>query len=380
MSESLVLSRLSRDLPSNVSSDTMTTPTPSMLAAITSCTLRDDVWNEDPSTMNLEAHVAQLTGKEAGIFVSSGTQGNLLSLRTLLKQPPHGLLCDHRAHIIQYEAGGPAALTGAMMKPVTPRNGVHLTLEDIMENAVLDDDVHSCPTRVISLENTLNGTILPLAEIERISAFARGHGILLHLDGARLWEAVAAGAGSLPDICSHFDTVTMCFSKGLGAPVGSIIVGSAATIKHVRWVRKSVGGGLRQPGLLTAAARVGLDETFGVLPDGRGAGLLRASHDMARRVASLWAARGGALAHPVHTNMCWLDLEAAGCSAQRFNALAAEAGLKTAGGRLITHYQVAGNGDEVLRRLEKVFDGVFAGAAREEVPHRRIGQASMYRN
>lgn len=270
----------------------------------------------------------------------------------------------------------PAAITGALFKTVVPRNGIYLTLEDVMDNVVLDDDVHSCPTKVISLENTLNGIIMPLAEIQRISTFARSHGIRLHLDGARLWEAVAAGAGSLPQYCSNFDTVTMCFSKGLAAPVGSIIVGSAETLRHVRWVRKSMGGGLRQPGLLTAAARVGLDEAFGVSPDGRGARLLRASHEMARRVETLWTHMGGKLVHPVHTNMCWLDLEAAGCSAQRFNALGREAGLIVTGGRLITHYQIAENGEEVLRRLGMVFDKVFSGP--REAAQQKVGQASMY--
>ncbi|TQS33200.1 hypothetical protein Golomagni_06463, partial [Golovinomyces magnicellulatus] len=185
------------------------------------------------------------------------------------------------------------------------------------------------------------------------------HNIRMHCDGARLWEAVAAGAGSLPDFCSHFETVSLCFSKGLGAPVGSIIVGPKATLTHSRWVRKSIGGGMRQPGVVTAAARVAVDETFGTTADGQ-SGLLKDTHTMAKKVEALWASKGGKLVHPVHTNMCWVDVEAAGCSSDKFIELCKEQGLVAGGGRLVTHYQIAQNGQDVLQRLEKVFDKVFA--------------------
>ncbi|KAL6872041.1 pyridoxal phosphate-dependent transferase [Trichoderma novae-zelandiae] len=340
-------------------SDVMTVPTPSMLAAISRCTLRDDVFNEDPTTQDLEAHVAKLAGKEAGLFVLSGTMGNQVALRSLLVQPPHGVLADHRSHIILYEAGGVSSLTGATVKPVVPKNGIHLTLEDIQANAIISDNVHDCPTRVISLENTLNGMVMPLSEARRISDFARRHGIKMHCDGARLWEAVASGAGSLDDFCALFDTVSLCFSKGLGAPVGSMVVGEKKTLDHARWTRKSIGGGMRQPGFITAVARVAVDETFGTRPDGSG-GLLKQSHEMAKRVEALWTGLGGKLVHPVHTNMAWVDLEAAGCSLDRFVELGKEEGLALGGGRMVTHYQVAQNGDEVLKRLERVFKKVLA--------------------
>ncbi|KHO00602.1 l-allo-threonine aldolase [Metarhizium album ARSEF 1941] len=340
-------------------SDVMTTPTPSMLAAVHSCTLRDDVFQEDKTTMELEAHISALSGKEAGLFVLSGTMGNQLALRSLLSQPPHSVLCDHRSHIIQYEAGGVSTLTGATVRTVVPRNGVYLTLEDIKQNVVLSDDVHACPTRVISLENTLNGMIMPLSEVKRISEFARKHGMKMHCDGARLWEAVAAGSGTLVEFCAHFDTVSLCFSKGLGAPVGSILVGSQGIITHSRRVRKSIGGGMRQPGFITACARVAVDETFGKKADGSD-GWLRASHDMAKKVEALWCGMGGKLVHPVHTNMCWIDLDSAKCSDGRFIALCQAAGLTVSGGRLVTHYQIAQNGDDVLQMLGDVFQKVFA--------------------
>ena len=337
----------------------MTTPTGNMLKAIQSCTLRDDVFQEDQTTLDLEAHVAKLTGKEAGLFVLSGTMGNQLALRTHLVQPPHSVLCDHRSHIVKYEAGGVSVLTGAMVKTVVPRNGIHLTLEDIKANASLDDeDVHGCPTRVISLENTLNGMVMPLDEARRISEWARSKGIKVHCDGARLWEAVASGAGTLPEYSALFDSISLCFSKGLGAPVGSLLVGTKKDLKHARHIRKMIGGGTRQPGLLTAAARVAVDETFGRKPDGSD-GWLRSSHELTKKVEKMWCDRGGKLSHPAHTNMCWLDLRSANCPGKKFVKYGEEEGLTLLPGRLVLHYQVAMNAEDVLQRLDRVFTKIF---------------------
>ncbi|KAI0136387.1 pyridoxal phosphate-dependent transferase [Xylariales sp. AK1849] len=338
-------------------SDTQTTPTLEMLRAIEVTTLDDDVYNEDRTTIDLEDHVANLAGKEAGLFVLSGTMGNQLALRSLLTQPPHSVLCDHRAHINVHEAGGVASLSGAMVTAVVPDNGIHLTLEDVKKHVCIDDTVHSCPTKVISLENTLGGMIFPLEEIRRISEFAREHSIRMHLDGARLWEVVASGGGSLDSFAACFDTVNLCFSKGLGAPIGSIVVGSKETIRRARWTRQAIGGGLRQSGVVTAAARVAVDTTFGKGPNGEG-GLLKESHATAKRVEKLWEEVGGKLLHPVHTNMLWLDLESMGCSGARFNELGNEQGLVLSGNRIITHYQV---GEEAIRRLTEVFKKVAEG-------------------
>jgi threonine aldolase len=264
--------------------------------------------------------------------------GNQIAIRTHLTRPPHSILCDSRSHILQYEAGGVASLSGALIKGVTPSNGVYLTLEDVQRNVELSEDVHMCPTRVISLENTLDGTIMPLAEARRIAAFARENGIKLHLDGARLWEAVAAGAGSLSDYCGLFDSISLCFSKGLGAPVGSCLVGSKPVIKHARWVRKSIGGGLRQTGVLTASAKVAVDETFGKGPWGEG-GKLKKCHENARRIGQMWISLGGQLAKPVETNMVWMDLEGLGITPEQFIAKGAEKGLKLFGERVVVHYR-----------------------------------------
>jgi threonine aldolase len=336
--------------------DVVTTPTASMLTAIQNTTLLDDVFVEDPTTNDLETYMAERTSHEAALFVLSGTMGNQLALRSHLTQPPYSVLCDYRAHILEWEAGGVASLCGALVKGVVPKNGLYLTLDDIKKNISLSDDVHACPTRVIALENTLGGTIMPLAEVKRISAFAREHGVKLHLDGARIWEAVVAGAGSLPEYTSLFDSVSLCFSKGLGAPVGSILVGKKDFIKHARWVRKSIGGGLRQPGVVTAAARVAVDETFGKTATGED-GLLRNSHVTAKRIAEIWTGMGGKLDHPTETNMVWFDLDDVGVSPDEFVLMGKEKGLRFLGARLVVHYQIC---DEAVGRLTGVLQVLIA--------------------
>lgn len=322
-----------------------------MLEAIASTTLLDDVFMEDETTNSLEHMISSMTGHPAALLVLSGTMGNQIALRTHLGGPPHSILTDSRSHILEWEAGGAASLCGALVKGVTPTNGHHLTLEDVQKHAVLDDDVHSCPTKVISLENTLSGTIMPLKECQRIGEWARAQEppVLLHLDGARLWEAVAAGAGTLKEYCAAFDSVSLCFSKGLGAPIGSMIVGTPAFIKRARHVRKSIGGGLRQAGVVTAPARVAVEETFL-------GGKLTQSHKNARLIASMWQKMGGKLANPTETNMVWLDLEAAETTKEEFIAMALKHGIKTMGGRLVVHYQI---GDEGINRVEGLMKEVL---------------------
>jgi threonine aldolase len=326
-------------------SDVHTTPTASMLRAIQQCTLLDDVTMEDPTTLSLERFVAELTGKEDALLVLSGTMGNQVALRSHLTAPPQAVLCDRRGHIINYEAGGVASLSQAMMQPIDAKNGTYITLEEVRQYAVISDDVHACPTRVISLENTLNGAIMPLHEVHRISAWAREHGIIMHLDGARLWEAVAAGAASLKEFCAEFDSISLCFSKGLGAPIGSIIVGTKAFIKRSRWIRKSIGGGLRQAGVVAAPARVAVEETFL-------GGKLAQSHEHAKQIQTFWTDLGGKLQYPVDTNMVWLDLEAHGIDVNHFIELSDKYGVRVRGGRFVVHYQI---GEEAIERLRKVF-------------------------
>lgn len=250
---------------------------------------------------------------------------------------------------MNYEAGGVATLSQALLQPIDAKNTKYITLEEIQEHAVISDDVHACPTRVVELENTLNGAIMPLAEVKRIAAWARENGIIMHMDGARLWEAVAAGAGTLKEFCAEMDSVSLCFSKGLGAPIGSIVVGEKKFIKRCRWIRKSIGGGLRQAGVVAAPARVAVEETFL-------GGKLAESHQNAKKIAGIWENLGGKMMYPVDTNMVWLDIESHGIDLNNFIEVGEKYGVRTRGGRLVVHYQI---GEEAIERLEKLFKEVL---------------------
>ncbi|OOF90200.1 hypothetical protein ASPCADRAFT_59930 [Aspergillus carbonarius ITEM 5010] len=342
--------------------DTITTPTLAMLQAIAQTTLMDDVYQEDPTTTEFEKLMADLTGKEASLLVMSGTMGNQIALRSLLTQPPHAILCHHRSHIFNSEAGGCSSLSQAHMQPCFPVNGQYLTLEDVQRDAVISNNIHVSPTRVISLEITLAGVITPLEEVRRISQFARANDIKMHLDGARIWEAVAAGSGSLTDYLACFDTAQMCFSKGLGAPIGSIIVGPKKTLEHCRWVRKSIGGGIRQAGIIAAAARVAVEENFGKGPNGEG-GRLRETHKKAKMVEKMWVERGGSVSRPVETNMVLLDLPYSRITVDEVVRVGKEEGIKLMGGRIVVHYQIV---DEALGRLERVFDRLLSSTEKRD--------------
>ncbi|KAF8203279.1 pyridoxal phosphate-dependent transferase [Pholiota molesta] len=246
-------------------SRTFILPTEEMYAYATLATLGDDVYFE-PSTAALEAHVAKITGKEAALFLASGTMSNQIALRTHLKQPPYSVLCDHRAHIHKYEAGGTAFHSGAAVLPIIPSNKHHLTLQDVKDNIIISNDTHFAPTEVVALENTLNGTIIPQEEVIAISDYVHSVGVKMHLDGARIWHVAAETSTSVKELCDPFDSVSLCFSKGLGAPVGSVLVGKKEFIAKARWFRKLFGGGMRQTGILAASAAYALTHNFPKLP------------------------------------------------------------------------------------------------------------------
>ncbi|KAJ5157852.1 uncharacterized protein N7482_008952 [Penicillium canariense] len=321
-----------------------------MLSAIAQSSLNDDVFREDTTTRSFESHLASLCGHEDAAFVITGTMANQLALRTLLTQPPCAVLADSRAHIIHFE-GGSISMSGAAVQEVRPSNGRYMSLGDIVKRAVLTDDVHKCPTKVISIENTAGGSIVPLDEIRRISKWAHGYGIKLHIDGARLWEAVAAGAGSLKDYCSLGDLISLDFSKNLGAPMGAMVVGSERLIAQLRRLRKSIGGGMRQCGPLAAAARVAVQEQFGSGVWGSGDTLCKV-HDLALRVGKMWVERGGVLLRKVETNQVWVDLEHAGVETQRWNDIGNRHGIKLEGKRIVLHHQIS---EDAVAKLGDVF-------------------------
>lgn len=345
-------------------SDFVTEPTRWMLKAPISSTLEFD-WEEDPTTASFQSFMSTLTGKPATLIVLSGTAGNQMSLRAALPAPPHSVLLDQRSHIISMEAGAVSSLSGSLIQPVFPVNGHHLTLPDIIEHATLSEAVYDCPTRLISLEIPLNGLIMPLKDARAISKWARSQTppIHMHLDGARLWEAVAAGAGSLKDYCAAFDSVTVCVSKGLGAPMGAAVMGSESFIKRLRTVRKLFGGGMRQSALIAGPATVAIQQTFL-------GGKLSGAHEKARRIARRWERLGGRLMLPTETNMVWLDLNAAGVSKEEWWRLGAEGGVKCMmKGRLVVHYQIS---EESVRRMFGVME-IVLGRGEEKTSGRVQG-------
>jgi threonine aldolase len=235
-------------------SDTVTRPTPAMRAAMHAAEVGDDVFGDDPTVNRLEEVVADRLGKEAALFVPTGTMSNQIAVRVHTR-PGDEMLCDVNCHIYVYEQGGPAVLSGVTTRPIDGEDGI-LDVSQLSDK-IRPDDQHCVRTRLVCLENTHNrggGRIYPIEKIEAISQWARKHGLAMHLDGARLWNAVVATGIPIREWARHFDTVSVCFSKGLGAPIGSAIVGPRDLIRQGRRVRKLFGGGMRQVGVIAAAA------------------------------------------------------------------------------------------------------------------------------
>ncbi|KAH9005997.1 pyridoxal phosphate-dependent transferase [Lactarius hatsudake] len=314
-------------------SDTLTAPSKEMYEYAIQASLGDDVYH-DPNTAALEAHMARLFGKEAALFVPSGTMSNQLAVRTHLKQPPYSVLCDHRSHIYACEAGGIALHSGAQVIPVIPSNGRHLTLEDIQNFIVLDDNIHFALTEVIELENTLYGSIFPQDEIIRISEYAHKRGIKMHLDGARIWHVAIETGTPLDVLCKPFDSISACFSKGLGAPIGSCLIGNKVFITRARWFRKAFGGGMRQTGFLAATAAFALSNNFPKLTS---------VHQLAKRLERGLLEIGVEITVRTETCMVFYDPSSIGTNyteiAERAERLPRP--LSLGGSRLVLHIQTA---------------------------------------
>jgi len=235
-------------------SDTITKPTPAMREAMAAADVGDDVFGEDPTVRELETETAALLGKEEALFTVSGTMANQLAVRSHT-EPGDEILVEANAHLYYYEGGGPAALSGVMCRCLQGERGVFDSAD--VESALRPSDPHFPRTRLVCIENTHNrggGKIWPPERIKEVADAARLHGLQLHLDGARLWNAAAATGISEGQWAAPFDTVSVCFSKGLGAPVGSALVGSKALLARARRFRKMFGGGMRQAGIIAAGA------------------------------------------------------------------------------------------------------------------------------
>lgn len=248
-------------------SDTVTQPTPGMRKAMAEAEVGDDVFGEDPTVNKLQERVAGKLGKEAALFVASGSMGNQIAINCHTR-PGDEVICEANCHSFNYEGGGPALLSGVQMRPVPGVRGA-ITAAQI-EEAIRPPDHHFPQTRLVVLENTHNragGAIFPIEEMERIRALAERKNLRMHLDGARLWNAHIATGIPLDKYAGFFDSVSVCLSKGLGAPVGSVLVGSKAFIDEAHRYRKIYGGGMRQAGILAAAGLYALDNHLHRLAD-----------------------------------------------------------------------------------------------------------------
>lgn len=281
-------------------SDTVTRPTPAMLEAMSRAEVGDDVLGDDPTVIELQERVAAIMGKEAACFVPSGTMANQTAIRAHT-EPGDEVIAHRDSHIIHYETGAPAALSGVMIHPLDGPLGQFD--EDSVAAAVRHEGSHYPRSRLLVIENTFNrggGSVWNLDKIEGVVGVARARGLRVHLDGARIWNACAATGLKPAKYAAHFDTVSCCFSKGLGAPVGSAVCGDKPTIARMHRFRKMFGGAMRQAGILAAAALHALDHHVE---------RLRKDHDHARRLSSAIGEMPGiAMAFPTMTNMVFIDV------------------------------------------------------------------------
>ena len=344
-------------------SDTVTQPSPQMRSIIAAAVVGDDMMGEDPTVNRLESMVAELLGKEAAVFACSGTQSNQMGLR-LHCNPGDELLINSTGHIANFEGGAPAALSGITVRPLDAPNGM-LTIDDL-QHQPHPDDQHLCATRLVCLENTTNlggGRVYPLNQMQQIAEWAWSSGLKMHLDGARLLNAVVAGGYSLEDVGQCFDTISICFSKGLGCPMGSILVGSHADMQRARRTRKLFGGALRQAGMMAAAAIYSLENHVTRLQD---------DHEHACELARLLADIDGIHLNPndVETNLLYFQIaDGLGSAVQLDNALQ-EHGIRMCpfGGNLMrvaTHMDISA--DDIPRVVAAVRTVMAAGITDQQV-------------
>jgi len=291
-------------------SDTVTKPTAAMRAAMAAAEVGDDVFGDDPTVNLLQERIAAMLGFEAALFVPSGTQSNLCGLMAHCQRGDEYIV-GQMAHTYRWEGGGAAVLGSIQPQPLAQQADGSILLADIEAN-IKPDDAHFARSRLLTLENTWGGQVLPLDYIEAATALARRRGLTTHLDGARLFNAAVAGAGADGDsgrdaraaarrIASHFDSVSVCFSKGLGAPVGSALCGSKEFIVRAHRVRKMIGGGMRQAGVLAAAVLHALDHHIDRLAE---------DHANARRLAEGLQGLAGLTVQTPQTNILFVDLAA----------------------------------------------------------------------
>jgi len=330
-------------------SDTVTRPTLAMRAAMAAAPVGDDVFGDDPSVNALEAEAAALLGFEAALFVPSGTQSNLVAVMTHCARGDEYIV-GQEAHTYRYEAGGAAVLGSVQPQPLDNARDGTLPLAAI-EAAIKPDDAHFARTRLVALENTIGGRPLPAGYTQAVRELADRHGLAMHLDGARLWNAAVRQGVAPREIAAGFDSVSVCLSKGLGAPVGSVLCGGRDFIDAARRWRKMLGGGMRQAGILAAAGSHALAHHVERLAE---------DHDNAERLAAGLARHRELDVAPAQTNMVFVGVAEA--TAPAFAAHLAENGILITGTtrqRWVTHLDV--DAADVDRAIESV-DAFFRGS------------------
>jgi threonine aldolase len=324
-------------------SDTVTRPTEGMMAAMNAAPVGDDVWGDDPTVIALQNAVAERSGKEAALFFPSGTQSNLAALLTHCGRGDEYIV-GQDAHTYKYEGGGAAVLGGIQPQPIENELDGTLPLDKVRK-AIKPDDYHFARTKLLALENTMGGKVLPSAYVNKAARLAHDNNLAFHLDGARAWNAAVASNRSLAEICAPFATVSLCFSKGMGAPVGSALVGDAEFIKEARRWRKVLGGGMRQSGYLAAACQYALDHSMERLAE---------DHSNAVRLAEILGSIEELKIHSVATNMLFVQVPETHCSTLQAHlnerSILASIGPVT---RFVTHYDVDASAIKVVGEAMK---------------------------
>ena len=317
-------------------SDTVTRPTPEMLTAMMAAETGDDVYGEDPTVNELESYAAELTGHEAALFVSTGTQGNLLALLSQCDRG-HEYIAGQEAHSYKFEGGGAAVLGGIQPQPL-PFNPRGELVQDQVNQAIKPDDFHFARTKLVCLENTQGGKVLSSDYLNQFGAFVRSKDLRFHLDGARVFNAAVRQNVPVKEITGLFDSVSICLSKGLGCPAGSLLVSDAVTIQKARRYRKMLGGGMRQVGIIAASGMFALQHHVDRLEiDHRNASNLGDALSQLEHIS---------LAEPVQTNMVMLDLS--GVDVKRLQAFLLKREIQISGPRLVTHLDISAEDIEVI--------------------------------
>ncbi|XP_014469091.1 PREDICTED: probable low-specificity L-threonine aldolase 2 [Dinoponera quadriceps] len=293
-------------------SDTITKPTETMRLSMFLACVGDDVYEEDPTVKELQKMAAELLGKEDALFVSTGTMGNLIAIMNHCDVRGSEVYCGDKSHVFQHEQGGAAQLAGVSLYVLPNNNDGTFDLKKL-EGAIRSDRLHEPISKLVIVENTINGIIVPQLWVEELTAVARRHDLRMHLDGARLWNASVASKISAKDLAAPFDSVTFCLSKGLGAPVGSVLCGSKSFIANARRRRKVLGGGMRQVGVIAAAGLVALEDSIPLLEEDhqRALTIAQAINEMNSKVFTVDM-------RSVQTNMIFVDVNSERISAVDF--------------------------------------------------------------